>query len=108
MACYFVGGAQIDFKGVALLVVCRFGAVAGVDIDYVKSLGVFDDYISSRFEGYGLSERRLNLFGDVEVVENRFVFSVKFHYILSVGCNQADIFRHLIVGLGIIDIDAFK
>ena len=34
----FVGGAEIDVEGIALLVSTRLGAVAGIDIDDMKRL----------------------------------------------------------------------
>ena len=67
-----VGSTQIYLQGVGFLVVGSLGAVAGVYVDYVQSLGMLYDYVGAGFERNRFSEARFNLTCNREMVENRF------------------------------------
>ena len=54
---YLVGGTQVDFESVALLIVGGLGAVARVDVDDMEGFGMLDDDICTRLERHRLAER---------------------------------------------------
>ncbi len=103
-----VGSAEVDLKCVALLIVGGLGAVAGVDIDHVECFRVFDDDVGSAAERHCLAKRRFDLFGDIEMIENRFVFFVELNDFLALRGYESHIFRDLFVGLFVVDLYAFE
>ena len=67
---------------------------------------MFDDEVSSTFVVYSLSERRLYLFCDVEVVEDRYCASVFLYYTYFVGCDDSHIVLYLLEDIIVVDVDA--
>ena len=108
LASDFISSTKVNFEGIAFLVGIALSAVTGIHVDNMKSLGVLDDDVGARFKRNSLTERRFNLLGDVETVENGFVLFIQFHNVFSFWSNKAHIVVELLEQLGVVNMDTFE
>ena len=104
----FVGGAEIDVEGIDFLTFGAFAAIAGVDVDDVEGFGVLDDEVGAVLVGHGATERRLNLPGDGEIVENGYVSLVELDDVFRLGRDECNVVAHFFVDLLVVDMNTFK
>ena len=108
LAGQFVGGGEIDIKGVLLLSVVLLGAVAGVDVNDMHSLRTFNVHIGSVLITDYASERACYLARDIEIVEDWQLSCVMVYDALALGGDECHIVLYLAENGGIVYIDAFK
>ena len=85
LACYLIGGQQVNVQSITLLVGGLAGPVTRVHVYHVQCLGAFNNYVCARTERYRLSKRRLHLPCHIELVKYGLVVAVNLDNIASVG-----------------------
>ncbi|CDA54827.1 putative uncharacterized protein [Prevotella sp. CAG:604] len=79
LSCQLIGSTQVHIESICFLTFLT-SAVATVYINYMQSLCVLDDEISTMFVVDNSSKSSLNLFGNAEIVEDRHLTSIEFNY----------------------------
>lgn len=104
MARQLVGGSKVHFERVSFLPVGILGAVAAVHVYYVKRLSVLNNQVGTALVRDGFAERRLDLFGDTEIVVNGKLPFIQLHDVRPVGGDECHVvFDFVIHGL-VVDV----
>ena len=69
---------------------------------------MLDDEVGAVLVGHGATERRLDLPGDGEIVENGYVSLVELDDVFRLGCDECNVVAHFFVDLLVVDVNAFK
>lgn len=96
LACQLVGGSQVGFQGVGFLTVFFLDACSAVHIYHVHGLRMLNNEVGPALVVHGLAERRLQLFGHVEVVKDRHRARVAFDDVGLLGSNECDVVLDLV------------
>ena len=108
LPCDLLGGGEVDIHGGLLLVVLGLGTVAGIDVDDVHGLGPLDDEVSPALERNVLGEERLDLLGNIEIVEDGHAAAVELDDLLLLGLDLPDVIANLVEHGLVVDGDLRK
>ena len=106
LASQLVGGSQVGFKGVGLLIVLLLNACSTVHIHHMHRLCVFDDEVGAVLVIDSLSKARLQLFGDTEVVKDRHCTIIQTDYLFFLWSNEPQVVLDFVVDTAVVDVDA--
>ena len=102
------GCDEIDVNRCALLLGALTGAVAAIDIHDVHGLGLLDDQVSTTLTGDSTPEGRLDLLGDILLIEDGEVPRIEVDDIFTPRGYLTDILAYLLVVGLVVDVDALE
>ena len=102
------GCDEIDVNRCTFLLGALTGAITAVDIHDVHGLGLLDDQISTALAGDGTSKGRLDLLGDVLLIEDGEVARIETDDVFTSWGYLSDILTYFLVVSLVIDVDALE